>query len=102
MPIKIKKKVSLDFLGEEYASSYVTFVAVPINEYEKLQSDVKGLKEGETVKFITDYLVSRLVEGEIDQDGEKVKITSENFGELTADVYFTSFAELTGQVDPKN
>lgn len=92
MAIVVKKRISLDFLGEEYKDSYLIFKSVSLDE---LDNAFKGTVREETVK--------RFVEGEINQGGEMVKVTKENLTELPGEVFLRAFSELTGtSIDPKS
>lgn len=88
--IVIKKRVSLEFLGEDYKDSYIILKSISIGEYENLGDA--------TVK---DAVVERFIEGEIKQDSGMVKITKENIQELPGEVFVEAFAAITGQLDPK-
>ena len=88
--IVIKKRVSLDFLGEEYKDSYLILKSISIGEYDKLGDA--------TVK---DVVIERFLDGKIKQDGELIDITKENLTELPGEVFVEAFAAITGQLDPK-
>ena len=45
--IVIKKRVSLDFLGEDYKEAYINFKSIPALDYEQIQEDTKKLEEGD-------------------------------------------------------
>lgn len=90
MPIVIKKRVSLEFLGEEYKDSYIDVRSISIGEYEKLGDA--------TVKAT---VIDRLVGGEIKQDSGLVKITKDNIEELPGEVFVEAFGVMTGRLDPK-
>lgn len=88
----IKKKVSLDFLGDEYKDSYLIFRSISLDE---LDNALKGTVREETLK--------RFIEGEIAQEGELVKVTKENLTELPGEVFLHVFSELTGTtINPKS
>lgn len=82
--LTIKKKISLSFLGEEYKDSYIVVRSVGVSEYETMKGTVR------------DEVIGRFVDGEINQDGEMVKITKENFLELPGEVFVEAFAQMTG------
>lgn len=90
MPIVIKKRVSLDFLGEDYKDSYLLLKSVAVGEFDKFKK--------ETVK---DAVISHFISGEINQEGGLVKITRENIEELPGEVFVNAFGAITGQLDPK-
>jgi hypothetical protein len=91
MALVIKKRVSLEFLGEDYKDSYVLCSSVSIGEYEKIKDD--------TVK---DLVIKHFLEGKIKQDSGLVDITKDNLEELPGEVFVEVFAAITGQLDPKS
>lgn len=99
--IIIKKRVSLDFLGEDYANSYIVFKSLPIEEYQKVQDEVEKIPKGGFTKYLVDFLKDRLIEGKLDQDGGQTDITKENIGQLDFDAISVCYKHLTGQIDPK-
>lgn len=90
MPIVIKKRISLDFLGEEYKESYIVLKAISVGEYENLKGTVK------------DEVVNRFIEGEVNQDDGVHKLTKENLEELPGEVFVKAFAAITSIPDPKD
>lgn len=97
--IKIKKRVSLDFIGEEYKDSYLVFNSIAVKEYEGLQKSIKAI-EGDDEKalpFITEQLKSRFIEGKV--DGQAV--TADDLEDLPGDVFIECFNQIRGQLDPK-
>ncbi len=97
--IVVKKRVDLDFLGEEFKDSYLVFKAIAVKEFESLRVAIKkvGDDEEKTIPFITEQLTSRFLEGKV--EGQDVKV--EDLTEFSADVFLTCFAAITGQSDPK-
>lgn len=88
MGIVIKKKVSLNFLGEDYKGSYLIVKSISVGEYEKLSD--------ESVK---DTVISRFLDGKIKQDGEMIDITRDNLEELPGEVFVEAFKAMTGITD---
>lgn len=91
MPIVIKKRVSLEFLGKDYKDSYLTLRSIPIGEYEKIGD--KSIKE-----VVIDYFI----DGEIQQGENKVAVTKDNLLELPGEVFTHGFNVIAGTVDPKD
>jgi hypothetical protein len=58
MALVIKRKVSLDFIGEDYIDSFLTFKAISVSEYEGLKADVEKFEKDQSgsVEFIIDIL----------------------------------------------
>lgn len=80
----IKKRIALDFLGDEYKDSYVIVKSIGVGEYENLKGTVR------------DQVVERFIEGKIEQDGQLVDITPENILDLTGDAFVEIFNAMTG------
>ncbi len=95
--IIIRRKLALDFLGEEYKSDYLTFKAIPVSEYSKIV-DKQPDDNVEAVNFIVKMLAERFIEGRFQEQD----VTKEDIGKFDADVVTSCFAMLTGQKpDPK-
>lgn len=90
MALVIKKRISLEFLGEEYKDSYLVLKAMSVTDYENLGK-----------KTVKECIIERFIDGEIQQDEEKVKITKDTLQELPGEVFVKAFAAITGQIDPK-
>lgn len=95
--IVIKKKIVLDYLGEEHAADYLVFKAVPVGEYDKLLS-TKSDDNNEALKQIIKTLEDKFVEGRFqEQDVEK-----SDMEKFDGDTLVRCFQLLTGQeFDPK-
>lgn len=102
--IQIKKRIGLDFLGEEYKEGYLEFNSISIRDYEKLLKVQKALNPEDgaaNLNFIKTTLEDRFVGGKIPQAGELKDIVKEDLIDFDADTLLRSFQVLTGQVDPK-
>lgn len=101
--IQIKKRIGLDFLGEEYKEGYLEFNSVAMKDYEALAKKSQSLSEDptESIKFIVSFLTDRFVGGKFPQGGELKDVTKEQLPEFDAEVFLKSFQLLTGQLDPK-
>jgi len=106
--IVIKRKVTLEHLGEEYKDSYLTFKALPVIEYKDLVSRVEKV-DGDNEKAMIEILAileKYFVDGVF--DGEKV--VKEDIKQFDAETILKCFETLTGQkkdetgqmvIDPK-
>lgn len=91
MPIVIKKRVSLAFLGDDYKDSFVLVKAVSVGEYDTMEGTVK------------DEVKKRVLGGTLQQDGGDIEITKDNIEELPGEVFVKIFANMTGEeLDPKS
>lgn len=91
--IIIKKKVTLEFLGEEYKDSYLTFKSIPIGEYEELIAKVDKVEEDKSMSEIIKILENYFVEGLF--DGQKVN--KEDVKQFDGETILKCFETLTGQ-----
>lgn len=91
--IIIKKKVTLEFLGEEYKDSYLTFKSIPIGEYEELIAKVDKVEEDKSMSEIMRILENYFVEGLF--DGQKVN--KEDVSQFDGETILKCFEALTGQ-----
>lgn len=96
--IIIKKRVTLDFLGEDYKADYLVFKSIPIDEYDTIMAKEPGDNK-EALNFIKETLASRFIEGRFQEQD----VTKEDIGKFDAEVITSCFAVLTGQKpDPKD
>lgn len=100
MPIVIRKRVSLDFLGEEYKDAYLDFQSIPISDVDALTTGVvEAEKEKRSGAFILETLQKYFLGGSFpDMD----KVTKEDLVGLDQQSVIRAFAIFTGQdIDPK-
>lgn len=91
MGLVVKKKISLDFLGDEYKDSYIVVKSISVGEYETLvDSDIT----------VRDAIKDRFIEGKIQQEDKVVDITLDNLLDLPGEVFVKAFAYITGQEAP--
>lgn len=92
--IVIKRKVMLDFLGDEYKDSYLVFKAVPVVAYNDLIAridSVSGNQESmvEIIKILEEYFVDGVFDNE--------KVLKEDIKQFDGDTMLRCFETLTGQ-----
>jgi hypothetical protein len=105
MPIKIKKRVSLEFLGEEYQDAYLVFQSIPVGDLENIQETLDTMKS-ETkspTAAILELLKKYFISGEFpDDDGKLQPVTSGDLNDLDPTSCVACFKAFTGQdPDPK-
>lgn len=93
--IVIKKKVSLEFLGEDYKDSYLTFKSMPISAYEKLMEELEkvGTDNKESLKITLRILEDNFIEGQF--NGEEVK--KEDLVQFDIETLVNCLEYFTGQ-----
>lgn len=92
----IKRKVTLEFLGDEYKESYLVFKSVSVGEVDKIDTEAKKIadkKDASAVTFILDILKDKFLEGQV--LGEVVK--AEDLDQLDIETTLRAFRRLTGQ-----
>lgn len=101
----IKKRVSLDFLGDDYKEAYLVFQSIPLKDFEGI---IKAVSEGEDNKnslgMISEYLQKYFIEGKFPNgEGQLEDVTSEDLTDFAdSETANRCFEILTGQnIDPK-
>lgn len=103
--IAIKKRVSLEFLGEEYKDSYIRLKALPVSQFETLQKELEALSEdGKAITTMLDKLKDNFVDGKCpDEEGKLVDIEAKDLDSFDIETVIKCWQTYTGQVpDPKD
>lgn len=97
----IKKRVSLDFLGDDYKDAYLTFKGIPVKDYSKILAEMPNEESGDNAKAIelmlkclTDYFI----EGKFPNDkGELESVSAEDVADsIDQATAITCFERLVG------
>lgn len=91
--IVIKKRVVLEFLGEEYKDSYLVFRSMPISKYEELADKLKDVDNKTSLKVTVDVLKDSFIEGKF--EGEDV--AKEDLDQFDIETLVTCLEMFTGQ-----
>jgi hypothetical protein len=91
--IIIKKKVSLEFLGDDYKDSFITFRSIPIGEYQELVEKIDEVEDNKSLSEIMKILEKYFVEGLF--DGQK--LAKEDINQFDGETVLKCFETLTGQ-----
>lgn len=95
--IVIKRKITLEFLGDDYKADYLVFKAIPINEYEKLM-EAQSDDNKEAAKFLLKTLEEKFIEGRFQEQD----VDAKDIGKFDGSTVVKCFSLLTGQdIDPK-
>lgn len=93
--IVIKRRVSFDFLGEEYKDAYIIFRSVPLIDLDGIKDrSQKASKENTAGQMILDVLKQYFLEGKF-PDSEK--LVAGDLDGLDEDAAVKCFMVLTGQ-----
>lgn len=100
--IVIKKRITLDFLGEEYKECYLEFKTIPMKEYEKYVEQSQSNKdEKKAVTFIVSTLRDLFIGGKF-IDEELFDVEKEQLDDFDVNTIITVFKILTGQDQSPN
>lgn len=100
MALTIRKKVSLEFLGEEYKESYLVFRAIPLKDFESLIEQINAVeKDGsKSFSFISTKLKEYFVSGKAaNESGTLEDVTKDDIENLDQESIIKCFEALTGQ-----
>jgi hypothetical protein len=105
MALVIKRKVSLDFIGEDYIDSFLTFKAISVSEYEGLKADVEKFEKDQSgsVEFIIDILKKHFLSGKGPNEKDEITdLVSDDINALDPVSLVEVFKAFTGtDIDPK-
>lgn len=106
MPIVIRKRVDLDFLGEAYAGAYLEFQSVPVADIEKIQNEIQKYEQDKTSSVLAalNLLKKYFLNGEFpDDEGKLAPVTADDLDGLDPEATIVCFKVFTGQeIDPKD
>lgn len=93
--IVIKKKVSLEFLGEDYADSYLEFKSMPISAYEKLMEELEkvGSDNKESLKITLRILEDNFIGGKFLEE----EVKKEDLVQFDIETLVNCLEYFTGQ-----
>lgn len=94
--IVIKKRVGLDFLGDDYKESYLTFSVISLKEYETLLPQIEAIGDDgkKSIEFIKGILTEHFIDGRF----EDQNVTKEDLFEFDLSTLTQCFQALTGQL----
>ena len=64
--LAIKKRVNLDFLGEEWKEAHILFRSIPLKDYEELMKEAEVKKDA--IKFTRSTLKKYYLSGKVPND----------------------------------
>lgn len=99
--IIIKKRVSFDYLGDEYKDAYLVFKSIPGVDFDDIQEKLKGFegKDKGSIGFIVSILKQYFLSGSFPDIPE---VRAVDLDGLDAESIIKCFRTFTGQeIDPK-
>jgi hypothetical protein len=102
--ILVRKKVTLEFLGEEYKEGFVNFSSISMREYDDIDKKLADLKkEGDdhsSVAFVRDMVLERFLNGKFPVDGKLEDIEKDDLLDLPTEFFIQAMAQLNGSQSP--
>lgn len=100
--IVIKKRVSLDFLGETYKDSYLDIKSISLRERDALIAELDKVKkdESKSFDFVKDLVLERFIGGELKEGDATTTVTKDDLLDFPAEVFFEILQQLQGRVSP--
>ncbi len=93
------KHVSLAFMGEEWAESYLEFKALSWADVSKLNTDNKN--DTEATAKLYDTIKGAFLSGKgIGEDGSAIDLTADDIDDLDLETIAEVTKHLSGQPDP--
>lgn len=100
MGLVIRKRISLDFLGEEYKDAYLVFRAIPVNDLSEIQKGLPSQEDGDNTQaipvmlnVIKKYFLNGQAPGE---SGELEQVNVEDLDLIDANTAIHCFQGLSG------
>lgn len=98
----IRKRVTLEFLGEQYKDAYLDFKSIPVGDYDKLIDEIKEAGEGDNKKanaVILKILKQYYLTGQFpNEEGTLEALDSaDELDGLDKDSLLECFGKMTGQ-----
>lgn len=98
--IVIRKRVSLDFLGDDYKEAYLNFNSIPVAELDNIRADMKKAPEDASLaNFLLAYLKNAFIDGRFpNEKGELEALDSkDSLDGLDTESVFECWKQLTAQ-----
>lgn len=101
--IVIKKRISLDFLGEEYKDAYLEFKTIAMKDYQKyIDKSQDNKDEKKAVDFIIGTLQELFISGKFPEDDTLFDVEPTQLEDFDVNTILTVFKILTGQDQSPN
>lgn len=101
--IKIKKRISLEFLGEEYKEAFLVLTGITLREYEQNIAKTKDMGNEDATSYIKKILLNHFVEGKFPDDkGQLQALEANDLLDLDISTIFKVFNQLSGVETPPN
>ena len=97
--IIIKKRIDLDFLGEEYKGGFVEFKSMSVRDIESRLGDMEAVADDnvKAVNLMLELLAKQFIKGTFKVDGEESDITKDDLGDFDMEAVSKFFEILSGR-----
>lgn len=99
----IRKRVSFDFLGEDYKDCYVVLRSIPVTDYETIGNTID--KESKAVKkttLVLKLLKENFISGEfLDENDKLAPLKRDDLDGIDGDALLELYNRIMGVPDPK-
>jgi len=97
--IVIKKRISLDYLGEEYAKGYIDFKSISIREVEAKIDELEAVGEDnkQALKIMIELLEKQFITGQFFINEKSEEITKEDIKDFDVNSIMKFFGVLSGK-----
>lgn len=95
----IRKRVSLEFLGDAYKDAYIEFRSIPVDDYDDLIGKMNVEGDGNANAAILGILKDYYLSGKFPNDKDELEEldSKEELGGLDKEAVIECFGKLTGQ-----
>jgi hypothetical protein len=102
--IVIKKRVSFEFLGDEYKDAYIVLKSIPTTEYKPMIARIEKQKSGlSKTDEVRSLVKERFISGEWpDESGKLEPLSVDDLDGLDGEALSEAFAIISGQTIPKS
>lgn len=103
MAIVIKKRVDLDFLGEDYKEAYLVFQAIPAADFDEVSKELKGNEnDSAAVRIVLNILKKYFISGKFPDDKGLQDVVKDDLDGIDPATLTKCFQVFTGvELDPK-
>lgn len=97
--IEIKKKITLEFLGDDYKDDYLIFKSMPLREYETILPQLENAGEDgkKALPIIKKILEDNFISGKFQNED----VAKEDLSDFDLQTLIKAFEIFTGQVPEK-
>lgn len=95
----VEKKLTLEYLGEDYKDSYITFKVLPFRKYSEIMEKAKQIGEDNeaSIKYMQEIVSENFIGGMF----KGKELTQDDVAEFDGDTIVHAFQTIAGEPNPK-